>query len=730
VQRIVTRCAWLVLSVAVLAVATWARARDYESVVAVRDLEDLEELHLSGGLDDEVFELLAELLLEGVSLNLASREELYLLPGISREDADRILHYRDVSGTIDHPSELVRAGILTSAQVRMIKPFLMVEPREPARPKGQARLRTAWSPVDGLGPTSALQFRLRASHRVRLGMAAVGARRRLRAIGWDPQPWFVLDEYGRQGVLTAAPSGHRVLLPKYFAQFEGRTWGSVVGTYAVGFGEGLTFDSTGRRLPNGFLGDDAVVGQLALTSSCRESGGELANGLGASPCTGAQRHARSLTDFRWRERQRGFAFRLGPPPGESVERGLRLFGWVSAQPRSVYQHDVYHTGLCPDPRVGDAHLCGPPFVYRNPAVVGVGTTRFRQQQLPGLFAERLVGAHVSVLFGPRARIGMTGYAADLRPRLPGAAFDFRPSARYPSGGAFGALGVDAAWGYQWLDLSFEAAQSFAEATRVVGTGVLARTVATWHGGEVQWSHRYYARDFQNPYAGAPAAADEYEGLRARDELGSRLEYLGRVGGGRLVTRALVDVWLQPSTNFVKAFLSWRADQQVTPMFRPGFRLELKSDDVSGTSGVGCADPDPPAESLSCRGEQVRATSRVSVTPTAQSRVSVEYRRAWRRADVGERGWASDRSVRLQLVGDPRPTLRVRIRLSWRDEDVAAHGRGEAVLAASSELASELRSQTRIALRYDIAQYVDARPSTRLRSPNPEQWARVDLVQRF
>ena len=75
-------------------------------------------------------------------------------------------------------------------------------------------------------------------------------------------------------------------------------------------------------------------------------------------------------------------------------------------------------------------------------------------------------------------------------------------------------------------------------------------------------------------------------------------------------------------------------------------------------------------------------------------------------------------------------LRIRVRLSWRDEDLTSRDRGETVAAASGEIVGGLPSRTRITLRYDVARYVDTRESTLVRSPNPEQWVRVDLEQRF
>ncbi len=707
-----------------------ARGREYDLLDPVRDPGDLEIAHDAGYLDDDDFETLTELLTAGLSLELASREELYLLPGVSWEDAGRIVAFRDREGHIERWGELVSARILSRQQLRTIRPFLLPDPVVAGRRSlwGRLRLRVAWSPVDHLAPTGALQS---SWHRgdMQAGMAAVTTRQRLGSVTWNSSPWFVVDEHGREGVLVTTSPRPRLHLPKLFASVDRPRWGLLLGTFSAGFGQGATFSASSRRSLQGFYGDDSLVGVGRWVGECRESGGDLSSGLRAAPCTGVRRQARVLADFGWQDRQRGFAVRLGPTAAESRYRGTRLFLWASTQSRSVYQYDIYHTQLCTDPRRDDTEWCQPPFVYRGPIQVGRTTTRYRQYQLPALFTERLVGGHVSYQFTSRGRTGMTAYAADWLPRPAGAQFDLRPTARFPAGGVFGAVGVDAEWGAKWLDLALEATQVVTDTNRNPGLGAVTRATAAWSGGQVEWSQRYYATNFENPYAGSPAAADEYEGLRARDELGTRLEYTGATAGRRLTTQALVDLWLRPSTGRLQLLASWRGDLQLTRALRSGVRLQLRNRGLAGRGRTACAEPNAES-SPTCEGEAVSVGIRARLEPQWWCTLTAEHRYSWYELTGSQSRWAADQSARLLVALTPHPALEMRVRARWSDEDTTRPDRGATAVGVAGELVARLPTETRVALRYDLVRYVDARPSTRLRSPNPEHWGRLDLVQRF
>ena len=73
-----------------------------------------------------------------------------------------------------------------------------------------------------------------------------------------------------------------------------------------------------------------------------------------------------------------------------------------------------------------------------------------------------------------------------------------------------------------------------------GPAAILRVTATGRAQELEATLRYYGIDHANPYARPSSQPDEYEGQRARDEVGARLRYART--GERLIMRALVDLW--------------------------------------------------------------------------------------------------------------------------------------------------------------------------------------------
>jgi hypothetical protein len=265
-------------------------------------------------------------------------------------------------------------------------------------------------------------------------------------------------------------------------------------------------------------------------------------------------------------------------------------------------------------------------------------------------------------------------------------------------------------------------------------GVVLRTTAVWPGTEVEWSSRYYGREFENPYSGSIAAADEFEGLRARDELGTRLRYHGDLADRRLSLRGQVDFWLQPSAEVPKGVLGVGADYQLSQLLRPGLALELRSKDLTTFSRSDCYDlpvadeeTDPNA---TCRGEKLQLMSRLTATPSRVWKLSAEYTHGWYDTGVDNHAFARDRSASVRATVMPTAGLRVWARVRAREEHLEDDARGESSVGVSGQISSRLTACTKLSLRYDVVAYVDARPSTHLRAPNPEQWGRVELAQTF
>src|SRR5437870_2925486 len=102
-----------------------AYATIYESAVSAEDEDDLRAAAERGEISDATLQTLLELLIDGVDLNLASRDELYELPSLTYADVDAIVEYRKKEGHIEDPSVLVGAGAITAEQLLQIAPFII-----------------------------------------------------------------------------------------------------------------------------------------------------------------------------------------------------------------------------------------------------------------------------------------------------------------------------------------------------------------------------------------------------------------------------------------------------------------------------------------------------------------------------------------------------------------------------------------------------------------------------
>jgi hypothetical protein len=180
---------------------------------------------------------------------------------------------------------------------------------------------------------------------------------------------------------------------------------------------------------------------------------------------------------------------------------------------------------------------------------------------------------------------LTGYGATTKWKVGGANLDFQDWSPYPFGGAWGAVGADAAWGYRWSDLGVEVTRSFdfmrSEIDPSYGGGGFAgilRHTSTFGANELELSARYYDRDYANPFAGPIAQPDEYDGNRARDEAGGRIRYTGRIAK-RLDLRGLADVWVQTTQQSPKLLAYLRGDVDVNKWFRPGLWLQYRNIDL-------------------------------------------------------------------------------------------------------------------------------------------------------
>jgi len=669
-----------------------ATAVHYEVFIDIETEEDLYDLLVTGQISEASFGALLQLHQTRVELNRAGREKLYLLPNIDFTDVDGILAYRDEVGSIHTLGDLVAAGVLERKVADSLRAFVMVRPLEvgKGRADGFVRAQTRWTGrYDRLPPATALQGRIHALGHLDAGAVAALTRNRLSRVRWDPI----------RGGLSVEPERVRLEAPKAYVEWEDDAWELIAGTYRIGFGQRLTFDVTDQVTPNGAFGDYELRRENELTLRCRRVPGELA----ASPCPG-DRTVRVTPDFAWTNRLTGVA--VGSKHLPAGSGWLQTYGWGSYQVHRAQQIEIVDGGRCRDPRRDEDPDCAAPAVYVRGDDPSEPASVTRYASLPRVFAEALAGAHVSYFWQARVHLGVTGYGAIPRWLVDGVELDFQELARRPFGGPFGAVGVDAAYGFRRQDFFAEVARSFdRQANRGGGYGALLRSVTTLATGELDVAARYYGPRFANPYARPVSAPDELDGLRARDEVGLRVRTAMKLRP-RLSMWSLADGWRPLSSPHWKGLLATRLDARLAPAWGWATWVEYQ------TSG------------------RFLWAAKLTYEPVRRLTASCQLQHRLVRAASLFTRVRHDLAAIVNVSTRPIEVLRVRLRARYDFEDVADNHRLAQVLWSHVEAELSIRTRDTLRIRYDLRIFLDKRESTRRRRPNPEHWLWLEYVVRY
>ena len=334
---------------------------------------------------------------------------------------------------------------------------------------------------------------------------------RLTSVSWD----------NSRGALVGEPAAE-FDLHSVFVSIRENSWSGILGSYDVGFGEKLVFDTTRTRHPHGW------------------------------------RHAKGL----YRNNEAGLYRSSAPLFGAAVslEQADFEYGWIDAtvfasyQTENLYQYQMRY-GLddlylaaeggentcsgntdCPEGYTcGEDNMCHSSRVY-DPD----DGTSYQYQTLANAFRELLVGANVTWSLNESTSLSVTGYRGEsgfviAQPANP----EFSGTTTNPRRSVYGAFGLSGRWGNGYLDTGISYAQ-----TDNGGHAGLVRAVwepARWT--EFVLTGRYYTHLFDNPYARSYAAASTTLGNRRRNERGVRLQSsLEPMKWLRLVTS--VDVYNQ------------------------------------------------------------------------------------------------------------------------------------------------------------------------------------------
>lgn len=700
-------------------VGTPAHAIEYDAPLNVNDEQDLFDLEAEGVIDESDRETLVELIQTGVDLNTASRADLYALPGLSYAEVDAILEYRKLAGHIEDPGVLVQAGALTSEDLQEIAPFLLVVDRgQPLPVAGYAKFQTRVMNQDPVPPPLMLRTRLKLPLDFSAGFALLTNRFRLGQVTYDP--------LGAR--LQARSPAYGLTVPKAYVQWKATSRQVTLGTFDVGFGERLTLDTTTRRTPDGFYADYTVDSDFEPQQVCvGTAGGEA--------CTVDNPNAlRGTPDYDSDQSFRGLAGSI-----EDLELGkdatLSFHAFGSYQSRSIYQYQLFDKLACTDPREDIDDCTAPPLFI-------TGTEeRFRYATLPDVWDEIAGGGNATVSLGYATRFGVTGYGAAPQWRIQGASIDFQEWARYPWNGPFGAVGAFGSTKVGAFNLFAEGARSFDQLPGGGGGfGAIQRTVWSQKKHEAELSLRYFDRYFVNPYGGAFAAADKYEGQRARNEAGARLRYFnGMTKDWRF--RASADVWTLP-TDANGPGTQGQTSYDLRSRFDfVGFEWgTLSAWGVHGNKDLDRAGPgecyeyqvvEGEGDDTLCGGESYRVYGKAVVHPFGKRyRVGLSYGHKLVSDPRLAPEMRQDSATTLEVFALPTETIRVRARLRYLIEDLKDDAYLERSLWPWIEVSYRPARQMALKLRYDVYAYLDERQSTRDRQPNPEHRFRFELESRF
>lgn len=719
-----------------------ASATPYETFIDIEDQGDLEDLLAAGDITPDTFDELLDLLGAGVDLSTADRARLYALPNLTYQDVDRIIAFREKqNGRIRDPAALVAAGVLTQEKLLAISPFLVLRAPGGKLPLGGwVRGQTRYSPRDPVAPPFALRGRVSVGRHLQAGLAAVLSRLEVGAPVFDPN----------RGALLAERRDYRAALPKAFVAYEDDAVHAIGGTFRAGFGQRLTFDNSHAYTSNGLYLDDELYPDPDLESDCHETAGEALT----SPCGGVQSGRYVTPDFRHRDGLLGAG--IGAKRLRLGTGWLQVYGWASSTSRSIYQYELVDRSRCDDPHEDDKGGCDAPAVFVRPdGPLLTPTSTFAYETLPDVFVERLFGGNVTYFADRRNAVGLTAYGASLSSLVSGIELDTQEWSRLPTGRRYGAAGAHFSLGRGWLDVFGEAALSFdrlpdGEGPQEGGGGpaALLRVTATRKRQELEATLRYYSIDYANPYARPISQPDEFDGLRARDEVGVRLRFSNTER--RLTVRALADFWYPVSSLVEGAILGrpqpkfdsyLRADVRSTNELRLGLWLAFQDHDLAvgghkqcvtnPTPRVFVVAPDdglvsPNGEPIPCRGRQITTTARA--TYDLRRRLSLSARLEHQFLDDGlavdssfKDRFRQDLSALLTALWRPTSALRVRARSRYLHE-AANDGLDdylERSLANTLDVSLDLRGRDVLRVRTDVKFWLDQRESTLARSPNPE-----------
>ena len=513
-------------------------AAPYAVDIVVDSEEEINLLYQEGDISSEERDTLLTMYLTRLDLNLAARDELYDLPGFTYTLADAVIKAREDRERFYKMKDLMEVEGMTEEIFRQIVTFATVTDASDDERAYEAQIRAGAVARVGVPnnnedePSSYLRSKVRfLSHG---GAGFLFAVRPMNGEVGDARYGIQCKTssclYGES--LHAEPEALRFDPAGFHVYWDGPRLSGIGGSFRVGYGLGLTMDNSDRRLPHGWY-DNLDFSEDTESGKVRPFEGFV--GL-------ALRHKQIDLGRGWLD--------------------ISVFG--SAWNRDFYIHDTYYNRLeqqapgwkCkpnkPKNRNDPPGTCDCPTdkMWRNPSnndedngecinrqkvpslvatdaayypasgITGWPSLNYDYPTLQGIMRELIGGANATYWINRRSRVGITGYVGNWH--MNAEAKDFSPalSSKYPFGrSTWGVVGAHTRFGWGRYDFAAEVAVTDQGDVGALAQGWL-RPLAHF---ELIPSVRYYGPGFDNPYNRGLANGDEFQGNRARDELGGRLQ---------------------------------------------------------------------------------------------------------------------------------------------------------------------------------------------------------------
>ncbi len=647
-------------AIVVIAAAPLLLGFDYGTQVLVSSEAEIHELEVLGEIGEEERDQLLDLWRDPVELNAADRERLQMLPDVTYALADAIVARRS-ERPFQRPGQL--REVLGAAVFAQCRPFVVVETE--AERTATARGRVSTRAYDRLRDQRFPVIQLK---------GRVGVQRWLDAgVLVAEQEDLVGVEYLEDGILAEGKAPKVSLERVHAAASHGRA-GVIVGHYAAGFGQRLTFDVTDRERPHGFYADLAVREDDAKHDS--------------------------YSNFR---RLLGLASRFEIPLPRGRELDLTLFG--SINPHDIYQNDV---------SLGSES-------YR-----ATGEEELSHVTFPHLYREELGGLNVTLRITSRSHVGLTAWGGRVVKRLD---FDFtgEPTPNRPF---YGALGADMALQIGLFDLRGEVALTDSGGLGTRWEGILAPRAA-----EVSLAMRYYGSGFDNPHSRGRSHADEMAshedeegalipgGKKDKDEVGPQLRAVWQPLGW-LRLRATGDLWHRPSLDVTSFLLAGRVDVDPAPWLGVDLLTGITDKDMS-TGGRDQVYDNEDGEMG--RGQRTYLGLGTRIAVADRLRFQLSFRAAWEDTDDSPEEYATTVYGWLKMSWDIADWAFFALRVKAYDGQPDDFSMRRSV-AGYAQLRFRIGGRVTLGGRYELVQ--DLEQPSGAEERNPEHLLRAELALRI